>query len=241
MKLSRRRFLASAGTVLAGSATASSVVAQSDAYSAKPDHVDLVYDRSLLERFRPLLVTGHLEYEPTALYSWVATSPEYDTLVCCYWADYVNQEGLTTFDSHQGDREPVQIFLDKQTLDVERVVVDGHHYIAAQFAPEQLAFDGDQIKLRVVKPWHFYQLTDTAGVNVDLGNMVDKHPTYIANGWSADKRTVTVPWRIRQRGHWWDNSASGEWNRFFYSSLLDIQSAAGVSFRGASASELNNG
>jgi len=107
---SRRAVLRTGVSLAAVGAT--TVTASSPASAShldhQPAHVSLSYDKAMLKQYRPRLATGHLDFKPNKLYSWVAESPEHDTTVCVYCASYDAQHGLSPFagplsDSHDGD------------------------------------------------------------------------------------------------------------------------------------------
>lgn len=242
--MSRRQFLATTAGA-AASTVGLSALASAAAYDAQPEYVDLVYDKTVLEMYRPLLVERHLEIQPDTLYGWVATSRERDTNIAVYFAWYTaGQRGIVgsespVSDTHTPDREPIYVEYDPQTGEVVRVTYSGYHYIGATVRPGMgIELEGRQPKLHIVRPWHQYRTTTETGVNVELGNLHTVYDGWMENNWKAAPEAVVNPWRARERGHWWDNSAAGQFNRLFYSSLLDIQHTTGISIRGASESDL---
>ncbi|WP_049991476.1 hypothetical protein [Natrinema salifodinae] len=206
-------------------------------YDSQPEYVDLVYDEVALEQYQPYLVTRHLDVKPTVAYAWVADSTERETRMYCYWVYWTVQHGLSPFDSHQHDREPILVEVDPETDEIEGVVVDGYHYLAKQY-PTVPTEDGTHPLLRPTHKWHFYTTTTEVGEFVPLESMHTKYTAWMDNGWLADPKTVTVPWRIKERRHWWDEGRdSVSMNRLFYSSLLNASQITGLNIGGAQATD----
>lgn len=150
----------------------------------KPEHVDLSFPRSAIEAYQPKLVTRHLTVQPTKQYAWLATSPEYDYDVYCYWTFYPRQEGLTSRDSHWLDREPCYVFVDKTTGDVETVVYAAYHWYSNRTLPA-LA-DGTHPTFRAADRWHHYIQTTTEGRVLELEDFETVFEDWLRNGWDED-------------------------------------------------------
>jgi len=235
---SRRQFVRASGATAATIATAGVAAAERDAYEPKPDYVSLTYDESELKRTRPYLVTSHLDFKPTKLYAWVATSTERDTRMHCYWAYYLSQHGYTSSDSHQYDREPVYMQVDEDTGDVQRVLVDGYHYLVGTYETPDLVDDAHPT-LYVQKPHHFYTETTQEGELVELADMADRYGPWIDNGWDVDQESVVHPWTVESRGHWWKDTAAGvSTNAAYWDTMLGLGQRAGLNIGGAQESDL---
>lgn len=176
-------------------------------YDHQPEFVDLVYDESALKTYRPLLVTGHLEIEPTRLFAWIARSAERDTDMYCYWAWYAGQQGITADDSHVPDREPFYVEV-RPGEGVERVIYDRLHYtIGTDLSPPTT--DDTRPTYRVIKPWHPYEPTSTLGVDVSLASMHSVYSEWLDNEWTVHQPSVVNPWTVVSRGHWWPDGTFG--------------------------------
>jgi len=205
--MDRRQFLA---TVAAG-LTVGTVGARAagDPYADKPEHVSLEYDEATLKKYRPRLITRHLQIEPSYLYGWVASSNEFELDVACYWCWYEGQVSDVKPASHKGDREPIYIGFDPDEGTVEQVAVDGYHYFNAYYEGDAIPFqDGDQYRTtwHVQKPYHFYSAGGDAGSDVDLDDMTEQYPDWWKNGWNVHQRSVVVPWMMLgndRRSDWW--------------------------------------
>lgn len=204
MPVTRRAFLRATATAT-GLGLALTGTATADHPQHQPDHVTLTYDTSTLKQYRPLLEINHLDVRPQALYGWVATSPEYQTDVCVYWAEYSHQEGVTEYDSHYGDHEPCYVFVDSDTGDVEKVIASVYHWMAGTGHATALNMQGTHAKLRVINPWHHYTSTDADGQQVDLGDLTQVFDAWRNNGLEDDLQpgTVVNPWLMESRGYWW--------------------------------------
>jgi hypothetical protein len=209
--MNRRQFLASLGAGAAGTATLG-IASAAEPYSEQPEHVTLAYPESRLQDYQPLLVTSHLEIPPDYVYAWEASSPERDTDVLCYWAWYTaGQEGIApaSADSHVPDREPVTVFVSGDGS-VEKIVIDGYHYLASTIPSETLTFsNGTQPRVHVIEPWHNYRTTTTPGEDVELRDLRDIYPAWLDNGWDVDREAVVDPWTIQTKGDWWPRGTFG--------------------------------
>lgn len=210
----RRSFLRAAGATAVGLSVATGT-ASAEHGDAKPDHVTLEYDESTLETYRPELATNHLEVQPSSLFSWTATSPEHDTDAHVFFAYYSHQRGLSRADSHIHDREPIYVFTDSDTGDLNMVVYSGYHWLAARSRGPPTDDSGNRPRLRVTEKWHHYTLTDEADGDVDLADLHDKHSPHLEDGSTAWLDTgwedalapglCLNPWRMRSRSDWWQD------------------------------------
>lgn len=220
---SRRSILRGAAAAAALSCSVGSATAAVDARDEhQPDHVTLEYDREALERYRPLLDVSTLEIRPTALYGWVASSPEHETNVAVYWARYRAQRGRTPVawaplsDSHRGDHEPVYVEYDPSTDDVVGVAFDGYHWLRAWHPASAVDIHEEtHVKLEVVPPWHFYRTTSrTLAGFVELADLTGAFDDWLANDLdeALEPGTAVNPWRMvgaGGRSHWWADGGDG--------------------------------
>ena len=218
----RRAFLR--GTGAAAVATGGVAIATGPAAAAhdtaKPEHVTLSFDETTLERYRPRLVTRHLDVSPSKQYAWLATSPEHDTDAYTYWTWYVTQEGLTDRDSHYLDREPVYVFVDAETDEISEVVYSGYHWLAARTRSPTTDVDDHPLFQVAERYHHYYRTGDDTGELVDLADMDAVFDEWIDNGWEEDLEpgAAQYPWLLASvdsgasRAHWWrENSLGFSW------------------------------
>jgi hypothetical protein len=221
MPVSRRSALRTAGFVTAASAAVATgshrAAAASPVTDATPDHVTREFDETLLNRYKPYLVTRDLgSNTPNALFGYVARSPEFDYTMCVYWAEYDFQRGVALgYDSHFGDHEPVYVRVDEETDELVDVAYSAYHWLRGWSATPVLAQgSGAHPLLHVVDPWHHYFLTAEEGVDVDLAHLDDTTlEAWFDNGWNdaIHVRTLAVPWVMGGadgRSDWWKDSVS---------------------------------
>jgi len=214
----RRQFLRSATALALTGSIATTAAAQGDPIAeATPEHVTHEFDVETLKRYRPQLVVREIDRAKLrSLFGFVARSPEYDTDVGVYWMEYSHQEGVSPLapplnDSHYGDHEPFYVFFDSETGDVVEVVYSAYHWIAGKSPAASTPMDETHPKAHIVRPWHHYYLTEETGVYVDLADLTQALGDWWANGMdeSLYLEGVTVPWRMRTRAHWWQDTAAG--------------------------------
>lgn len=215
--LTRRQFLKTGGAAVV-TATIGPTAASASHTEDIPEHVTIEFDETTLQRYKPRLVTRHLDFKPTALYGWTVRSPEYDTDVMVYWAEYVAQDGVLPSspwlpdDNHRGDHEPVLVEVDSETGDVRQVHASVYHWIKGTWLPGTVALYNDtQPQLKPVNPWHQYTTTADPGRDVDLRNLEDVYAAWLNNGLESAlvEGANTRPWMMRTRGHWWQDTAAG--------------------------------
>lgn len=208
--MNRRDFLRRLAAVGAGSVGLTATISPAAALARdeyKPEHVSLDFDRERLERYRPRLVFEEASRDQLiGLYGWYATSPEYDTDVAVYWASYTHQEGVTDFDSHYGDHEPLYVFVDSVTGEVQRVVYSAYHWLKGTTATSR-----EHPQFTVVHPWHHYVQTTTEGLLVGVDDLHGVFDSWLANGLEEDLApgSVVNPWSMRSRSDWWRRGSFG--------------------------------
>jgi len=222
--LSRRQFLTglAGGTAvgtLAGTATAAHV-------EAMPEHVSISFNRDRLERYKPRMLIYHLDFKPNAFYAWEARSPEYDSDVLVYWAEYDVQDGVSPYDSHQGDHEPIQISVEDGA--VTEVNMSVYHWLRGRNKAVTMPLvDGDRPAVVPVQPWHQYQpdpekrgVDDVPLRQLGTGDALrDPERTTTFESWLANgledalhPGAVVEPWTmtgVDGRESWWREGAGG--------------------------------
>lgn len=239
----RRSFLRAAGAAALGSVGLVGTTTAVHETQGKPSHVTLSFDESTLETYRPKLITGHLDVRPTKQYAWLATSPEHDDDVYCYWTYYVTQRGVTSRDSHFLDREPLYVFVDEDTGEISEVIYSAYHWLAGKttVAHTVTDADGEHPTFRVAEHWHHYlQTREEDGGFVDLDELNDQFDDWLANGWEEDLAVGAAqnPWIMRRRGSWWKDDGSGSFNELLAKTWITISRFPGVNFRGGANTDL---
>lgn len=228
--MERRTFLQATGGAVATAATVGTattglalstgtVVADHDA--SQPEAVTIYYDQDYLEAYRPLL---DLSYEADqlliGLFGWVATHDQLDTNVCVYWTSYTKQNALRVgewllggIDGHVGDHEPVQVEVDADTGDVERVRASVYHWIKGETTAASAPMEGTNPRLEVIDPWHQYTAAkpDATVQELPVENLGDKWDAWLANGMeeSVLPGASRDPWQMRQESDFWRQGAFG--------------------------------
>lgn len=211
------------------------------------DDVTISFDRSWLETYQPrLTMPTESRDKLDATYAWRASSDEFDGDVGCYWTAYSHQEGVSQYDSHHGDHEPVYVRVD-DSGEVAEVAASVYHWLRGRTAQPTL-YDDTHPHLRVIDPWHHYSVTssDRGGIYPDLrslgsGDELESADTttefeaWLQNGLEADLASgvVTTPWRMLGadgRQHWWSDDAFGA---SFQATRLSIYRSLGVGTAGS--------
>ncbi|RDZ49524.1 hypothetical protein C5C07_20290 [Haloferax sp. Atlit-4N] len=216
----RREYLRTSGKALATGALVGGVFSVGAAAAnaiddATPEHVTRTYEPDLLNRYKPRLVVRDLGTNtPTALYSFVARSTEFNDTVLVYWASYPFQEGVALgYDSHWGDHEPIYVRINEDRDEILDVAFSAYHWLRG-WNPSPPTVLGDtegavHPTFHVVNPWHHYFLTTEEGVDVDLEHLSDAElQAWLDNGWdeAVHLPSVTQPWVMTGadgRTDWW--------------------------------------
>jgi len=220
---SRREFLSRAGALAVGTGFTATLSSRARAAVArasyKPSHVSIEYDEETLLKYRPRLWFSGDEYEKFInLYGWLATSPEYETDVAVYWSEYTHQEGVSEYDSHDGDHEPIYVFIRDGA--VEKVVYSAYHWLrATSYAP---VLDGTHALFRVIEPWHHYTSTSLDGKLTSIGDLTGTFDDWLEEGLdeSLALGSVVNPWIMSRRDHWWRSAVAGISFDALYVSIL---------------------
>lgn len=228
----RRALLRTAGSALAGGAAVAVIagVARAEHLDEPGSNVTIEFDEATLDTYRPRLVMPSAAWEKfIGLYGWVVRSPDFGTDVCCYWASYTHQDGwLGNLDSHFGDHEPIQVEIDSDTGDIERIRASVYHWLKGEVTADGAPlYDDTHPHLRVIEPWHQYTAARPAdsGAFVDVDDLNGTFSDWLANGLEADLQpgTTTVPWRMRERSSWWRDNVAG-----FSANRLIVRAARGI-------------
>ena len=216
--MNRRQFLASAVALSVGVLASQS--ASGDEYDERFPHVDIEYEEETLKLYQPLLLLNTESRRALRhQLGYVARSDEYDTFCCVYISRYTHQTGYTRYDSHLWDTEPIYVFVDADTQEVDEVVFTGWHWNAA-------AVDGDSanlvrdrsnldthISLDVIEPWHHYQhAPEREGAFYSLEDWFRFRQLLLDDG-LYERGAVEAfeePWTMHSdhgaRAGWWDDS-----------------------------------
>lgn len=210
---SRRKFIQQLAATGVGLGVLSTTASGSHP-STKPSHVTLTYDQTALQRYRPKLELAPEDRDRLlGVHGWIATSAEYGYDWYVYFSEYSHQSGVTSYDSHLGDREPAYVAVDPDTGEVQRLVYSGYHWLAARASGSTIPLaDDTHPALRVINPWHHYTLgAPDQGQYFEVQDLNDVFEPWLQNGLEQDLafRSVTSPATMRERSNWWQDDVGG--------------------------------
>lgn len=183
-------------------------------WRAKPDDVEIHWDGYRLWKYQPLLkmdATTRKRFD--GLYGYVATSDEKDTDVMCYWSKTETVKSLPAgnqnLSSNVGDHDPIYVFVNNETGEVDRIVYSGYNLDAAEVQPSEDQLKQDRVgspthaTFTVVSGWHHYRHTpDNIGHFVELKSWPEVRETWLNNNFSLDAAAVENPWELQNQSDW---------------------------------------
>jgi|GEM_PF-2517848 len=188
-------------------------------WSEKPEKADIAWDEYRLRKYQPKLAMDAKTRERfDGLYGYVATSPERETDVLCYWSKVEPVESLPVGEdelgSSIGDHDPIYVFVNSETGEIERIVYSAYNLEAAEINPtadeltQERASKPTHATFTVVKGWHHYRHTPEAtGHFTDLKSWPEDRPTWLDNNFSMDATVVENPWQLASEPDWRDNDS----------------------------------
>jgi hypothetical protein len=266
-RVTRRRFLRAGGAAVATGVTATTLSGSAAAAhdDALPPYVELTYDQTQMEKFRPLLdVPSTAEFSSPELYGWIAKSAEDDLDAYVYFAFYQGQRGWSYADSHLGDREPFVVYVQPDFEEVRAVSYSGWHWMRASSRSMHLyepdGTDESHPTARVYPTHHHYALTESdsgalfpvsslgtsqdAPFEPDAGSDV-QFERWLADGWeeALHPGAAQNPWIMAPGGRdsWWredsERVARAIWSAQLQVAQLGINPGFG-GFEAATTSDL---
>lgn len=234
--ISRRDLLktGAASLAISGGVIATSEIAAADHLDTKEELVEngpitLEYDDEIIAEYQPQLVTEGVEPEPLGFHGLHATSEE-STLNAVYgFTKYPYQEGISSSDSHLGDHEPIIVFYDDQTGDVERVEYAAYHWFRGSATGDafQYADDADHRPiLRVDQTYHHYYVYtgNAAGDRLGRENLLESIETWLADG-LEENLAIDQPWNpwiMTGRESWWRHTRRNWIDAFLKALWFDL-------------------
>lgn len=223
--ISRRemlRYLAALGVAGVGGQSAVGPASASHP-DQTPSHVSApTFEKELLERYKPLLLTHDLDVQPSSIHGFVVRSDQENTTALCYWVEYPVQLDKSGFASHIGDHEPFYVFLALEgTTDeyIDDVVYSGYHWMAAESnaPPTDTGEDDGQPRAYVVPEYHHYSIgkarsSPRPGEELPLKDLTQSLPTWLddehfhralAEDWKGRGSPAYNPWMMHSKTSWW--------------------------------------
>lgn len=227
----RRDFLASGASAAAAGVGIGTILPAASAAHRDGEWRDkragtlIEFDETLLRTYQPsLAMTMDTQEAFVGLYGYVVRNdPEsdlepYDYDVCCYWSQLSIQEGLwfLSEDSHLGDHEPIYVFIDPETEEVDRVVYSAYHHYPAEVSPDSAKFRQERhpdhsthVVLRVDERWHNYHRDPGRDGTLDypdIDNWLDVRDHWADNGFyeHTSDEAIEDPATMLNRQAWWD-------------------------------------
>jgi len=212
-----------------GGKTANEILAEYE----PPEHVTLEFDEQELRTYRPWLDLSALVVKPFGLFGMKATSPEYDLDAYVYACKYTHQQGFLApplGDSHWGDTEWLQVFVDQQD-EVSDVVYTIHHWSVGRRSEDNIPlYDETHPIAHVSRKWHNYVLNGnvTGSFDTTLRDMTDPNSGF--EHWIVDKDMhehlrpgcVRVPWNMFNRDHFWRSGFDARYASIFTNILQPV-------------------
>ncbi len=207
---------------------------------SRPDHLENVGDDpAILERFQPSFITNYAtRTDIVGVFGWHAESSEYpDLRATYYWTKYPTQKGLLPSyipfvggsDSHFTDHEPIIVFSDVNTDEIQRVICSGYHHFVLDLPASDLellareADDPTHPKMRINVNHHHYRngaglerdgvLPDTIA-GAKFGSWLDRREPWYDNGIfeETSKTAVEDPFSLLEdRTTWWKDGTWDAW------------------------------
>lgn len=216
MALSRRDVLKASVAVAVGSTALATAPSGASAREA-PDHVTVSYDDALIQRYQPELVLDGVEPLPSAFHALHAESSRSSLNAVYGFTKYPYQSGVSQQDSHLGDHEPIIVWYDQSTGDVERIDYAAYHWFRGTAGPSAIQFaDGKQRKpvMRVDQSYHHYYLYqgELPGSELERRNLLNSIETWRNEGLDEElaPSQPNDPWAMLSRESWWRHNA-GNW------------------------------
>lgn len=213
---------ATAGTVL----SVFSVSALAAHEDSLPEGAYIEHDPDYLAEYQPRFLMNEEDVEVfEALRAWAVKSNDYATDALVYWMEYSEQEGVTQYDSHPGDHEPVYVFVDSERGIIREVVYSAYHWLAGRTYTPPTTDGGTNPTMHVVTPWHHTYPTPAVGRKPEVKQLHDVFEDWLDDGMHEDLEPGLVhnPWRMASPGgreHWWRGSVAGFSAKEWYLSAL---------------------
>lgn len=186
----------------------------SSEWSEKPDDAEIVWDEWRLRKYQPKLqMDSETRKRFDGLYGYVATSESEDTDVLCYWSKVKRVGSLPIgndkLGSAIGDHDPIYVFVDPETDEIERIVYSGYNLDAAEVRPNEEDLEQGRVDasthatFTVASGWHHYRYApDKTGHFTELKSWPAVRDTWQSNNFGPDTAAVENPWQLATASDW---------------------------------------
>lgn len=228
--VSRRGFVRAVGAAIGSLLVSTGLTRRARAShdTGDPGHVgDPVFDEALLAEYKPKLITGDLEVEPTSIHGFAvrSTRDSIDTTALTYWVEYPVQLDASGFASHIGDHEPVYVFVRNEgTTDeyIDKIVYSGYHWLAAESRSPRTddGTDAGRPVLYVHPQYHHYSVARArndprSGREYALKDLTSSLPRWLddpdfhdalSEDYQGRGSPAYNPWIMLDKASWWRES-----------------------------------
>lgn len=211
---SSRRDVLRAGAALIASGLSFSSLANAEHGDHIPDHVTLSFDEETIKKYQPDLVVEGVDPAPIAMHALHAESENSGLNAVYCWTLYPYQEGKTDHDSHLGDHEPIIVWYDAASGDVERVDYAAYHWFRGDARADEFSYATDarnRPTFRVDPDYHhYYQYHGgVPGERLQLENLLESIDNWLNNGLEEPLALSQPydPWQMFGRESWRQESS----------------------------------
>lgn len=185
---------------------------------AKPPDAQIVFDEAKLRKYQPKLVMSRdTRRMHKGMYGYVAKSSERDTDVYCYWNQLTHQDGLPFVgqDSHLGDHEPIFVYVNSSTGELDRIIYSAGHWYAGEVLAENAVLTQSRASTEthasfaVDESHHHHSYTTEDGAFVSLNSWPAVRGAWQDNEFyePVQPEAVENPWSMLDRPHWWEDGS----------------------------------
>lgn len=222
----RREFVRGAGVVAASASIGTGSVSAEETSGGRDQPDYIYYDEAVLDRFKPMLITTDLEFEPV-LHGFIADAElaERDTSVCVFACRYPYQRGYSSMDSHAYDREFYYVSVKNLgTTDeyIERIDYCGYHWLRGTSKDPPTTDSGNPVAYVYPKHHHFshqqaevrFEDAPNSTEEYAVEDLTQSFPSWLENGLDDPLAPDVVfdPWSVLDRSSWWDDRGWTDFN-----------------------------
>lgn len=185
-------------------------------WDAKPEDVEITWDEYYLRQYQPKVrLPQQSRSGVKGMYGYVAEDENEDTDVLCYWLHLDRFDSLPGGDlgSDLGDHEPIYVFVDRESGEVDRIVYSAFHWEAGEVEPDEDDLETSRTNFpthatfEVTETWHHYRFNpERDGEFVELKAWPEVRDTWVANNFGASATATQNPWEMLETDTWREES-----------------------------------